>query len=146
MSTSALRVLREPPDADRHVRWCGSWGLEIVPGYPIRSTRIAIAMRVHATVRDEAALQATQCRRAGRLRCADFARARPRRDGALHPSTWSDIDGRYSLHGRRNMVLSLRVGRNVAQAGGTGRDRSGRSRRVPHDSTWDPFSVSLHRI
>jgi hypothetical protein len=36
-------VLPEPPDADRHVRWCGSWGLEMVPGYPIRLKRVALA-------------------------------------------------------------------------------------------------------
>ena len=43
MRISALHVLREPPDADRHVRWCGSWGLEMVPGYPIHGRPLTLA-------------------------------------------------------------------------------------------------------
>jgi hypothetical protein len=37
MSTSALHASREPPDADRHVRWCGGQGPVAVPGRPICS-------------------------------------------------------------------------------------------------------------
>lgn len=32
---SGLHVSSEPPDAERHVRWCGSWGRATAPGYPI---------------------------------------------------------------------------------------------------------------
>ena len=32
---SGLHVSSEPPDAERHVRWCGSRGRATSPGYPI---------------------------------------------------------------------------------------------------------------
>jgi RNA-directed DNA polymerase len=37
--TGVLRALRESPDAERHVRWCGGWGPATVPGHPIRQHR-----------------------------------------------------------------------------------------------------------
>jgi len=35
MSIEGLSAFPEPPDAERHVRWCGRWGRVTAPGDPI---------------------------------------------------------------------------------------------------------------
>lgn len=39
MNIGAFSALREPPDAERHVRWCRSWERVTAPGYliPLRA-------------------------------------------------------------------------------------------------------------
>jgi hypothetical protein len=36
MSIEGLSAFPEPPDAERHVRWCGRWGRATAPGDPIQ--------------------------------------------------------------------------------------------------------------
>jgi len=41
---------QEPPDAERHVRWCGSWGRATSPDYPIHERSFSCEQNEEADI------------------------------------------------------------------------------------------------